>query len=222
MDEIEHHIEKSILRVLTLQETARFSEMRPSNIDSNLYAYHLKKLVKSKLIDKSGQDYKLSNHGLSYVDRISIDSFKRNTQPKITTSIVVKNNKGEILLTKRTKQPFISKWSLPMGKIHLGERNIAQSASRELQEKTSLIEKELRHIGDCYIRTYDQGFLISSLLTHVFATQNPISLNALPEGLRWFNQRTLKHQDIIPGVAQIAKLSSSPIPHFFEELELNI
>ena len=52
-DTIKHHIERSIIAYLMTHEHARFSEMRPSNIDTNLFTYHLKILVKQGYIEKT-------------------------------------------------------------------------------------------------------------------------------------------------------------------------
>ena len=87
MIEITHHIQKSILKYLTKQQTARYSQMRPPKVDSNLYAYHLKSLLKTGFIIKNNKDYSLSPSGLNYVETVSLDKFQIHSQPKITTRI---------------------------------------------------------------------------------------------------------------------------------------
>ena len=49
---INHHIQLHILSMLIHQEFARFRDMRPKNVDTNLYSYHLKLLIKQGLVAK--------------------------------------------------------------------------------------------------------------------------------------------------------------------------
>lgn len=49
---IDHHIQKHIMSVLTKNKFARFSDMKPRDVDSNLYAYHLKLLLRKRFVEK--------------------------------------------------------------------------------------------------------------------------------------------------------------------------
>ena len=53
---IEHHIQKHILSVLMHTKFARFRDMRPPKVDTNLYSYHLKLLIKSGFVQKQMPD----------------------------------------------------------------------------------------------------------------------------------------------------------------------
>jgi len=223
MDEIQHHIERSILRKLTTQASAHFSEMRPMIVDSNLYSYHLKKLVKRGLVVQSGRDYMLSARGLAYVDKISMDDFRTTShlQPKIVTSIILKNEDNQILLTKRAKQPFIGLWSLPMGKVHIEDATVGKAAEREIAEKTGLELADLRHVGDCYLKTMQGPDMISNLLTHVFIKDIPKTAITESAHMKWVHLAALSSPDAIPGVHQLTTLALTG-QKFFEELVLSI
>ena len=163
-----HHIQKHILKVLTYQAQARFSELRPPRTDTNLFSYHLKSLLRSGLVSKGERSYSLSATGLLYVDRISSERFEQRAQAKIITATIFRDEAGRVALVKRNKQPFIDSWGLPSGKIHLGE-TVAEGARREALEKTGLrTEVPLQHIGDGYIHSYVENQLVSSVLVHVF------------------------------------------------------
>ena len=58
-DTITHHIQKYIIGVLIHQKYARFRDLKPPRVDSNLYSYHLKKLLKQKIIQKIANPYTL-------------------------------------------------------------------------------------------------------------------------------------------------------------------
>ena len=72
MIEITHHIQKSILKYLTKQQTARYSQMRPPKVDSNLYAYHLKSLLKTGFIIKNNKGQTLSTEKFLNVSELRV------------------------------------------------------------------------------------------------------------------------------------------------------
>lgn len=211
-----HHIQKHILKILTNQATARFSELRPPRTDTNLFSYHLKSLLKIGLVAKNERQYTLSAEGLLYVDRISSERFEQRAQPKIITVGVLRDEEGRIALVKRTKQPFIDTWGLPSGKLHLGEA-VAQAARREVLEKTGIDAGELTHAGDAYINTSIDGVLVSSVLAHVFVGQ--VATSDCPVTVEWVRWPEVQHE-LSPGVAVlIEKALSVSGQRFFVELQ---
>ncbi|HUC96057.1 MAG TPA: NUDIX hydrolase [Candidatus Saccharimonadales bacterium] len=213
---IDHHIQKSILKVLSRKEFARYSEMRPEKTDSNLYAYHLNRLITSGYVDKSDKGYALSVKGLQYVEYTS-SSMKINRQPKITTAILLKDNDGNVLLTKRLKQPYINYYGLPLGKTHSDKDNgILDSARRELYEKTGVKYRKLTHVGDTYLKIHMDKILISDILVHVFAAtcKRRMSIN---ESSLWVDKKELSKTHLIPGVIEIVNMVDSG-ERFFNEI----
>ncbi len=105
---ITHHIQKYIISVLMYQEIARFRDLRPPKTETNLFSYHLNLLIKSGLITKTAGGYPISPACLSYVDRVSGEKQTIRRQTKIITMLLVKNSEGQVLLQKRSKQPYIN------------------------------------------------------------------------------------------------------------------
>jgi 8-oxo-dGTP pyrophosphatase MutT (NUDIX family) len=206
--EITHHIERDILKVLLYRDIARYAEMRPPRVDSNLYAYHLNKLVKGKVVEKSAAGYKLSSLGLRYMGYMASDT-RHRLQPKIVTGVVVKKDSNYVMLTQRKKQPFLGEWALPMGKLHLDDENILAAAKRELYEATGANDVELRHVGDCYLRTRLGGEEISNLLAHIFLARAEIV------GQGYFDVREI--EQVMPGVREIVELVETG-GRFFREI----
>ncbi len=215
-----HHIQKHILSVLTHNKTARFSQLRPPRTDSNLFSYHLKSLLKEKLVEKISEGYTLSAKGLALVDRLSMSSFEPRVQPKIITMAVILNNKGEVLMQQRKKQPFINKLTLPSGKLHLEDDSILKAAQREVDEKTGLKISNLKHVGDFYITVKRDKETISSVLAHLFLSKLK-NKPSLPLGSEWRKVDNLNSKDLAPAIEKIIKSVANGATDVFEELKVN-
>ena len=127
---IDHHIQKHIIGVLIHQKYARFRDLRPPGVDTNLYSYHLKAIQKDGWVEKTLEGYTLTQDGLAYVDRVSLKGLNIRSQPKIISMLVVQNSDGDVLLMRRTKQPYIDTWTLPYGKTHIEDISILDGAKR--------------------------------------------------------------------------------------------
>ncbi|MDO4774072.1 MAG: NUDIX hydrolase [Candidatus Saccharibacteria bacterium] len=215
-----HYIQKYILSILTHQQYARFRDMRPPKVDTNLYSYHLKLLQKRCMIQKTDGGYTLDKAGMLYIDRVSAALLNIRTQPKIITMIMVQNTDGDVLLQKRTKQPYINSWTLPYGKLHIDDASVQAAARREAYEKLGAHDLAMRHMGDCYIRVQQGGELLTTTLAHVFyAETNDI---VLTDGLIWVRPHKLGEYQLAPAVEQVVARTLFRDPFFFEEFTENL
>lgn len=212
---VTHHIQKYILSKLIHSKVARFRDLRPPGVDSNLYSYHLKTLLKQGYVQKVKAGYGLGLIGLRYVDRVNAETVKVRQQPRIITMLVLTNKSRQILLQKRQKQPYIDTWTLPNGKLHIGDQSITLAAQREAYEKLNLRTDRLNHRGDCYIRVYHQEELLSSTLAHIFEVKvGSIEMN---DSLQWVKLDQLSRLDLAPAVASIVGDTLDSVSYFFEE-----
>ena len=214
---VSHHIQKHVMNVLLHQKSARFRDLRPPRVDTNLYSYHLKLLQKMKLVEKTDTGYQLAPLGLEYVDRVNADKFFVRQQPKIVTMLVVQNADGDILLQKRTKQPYIDCWTLPYGKLHIDDSSVKMAAKRELREKLKLDGIGPEYAGDCYIRVWHDGQILSSTLIHVFRLYHDMIETS--ETVQWARPHKLAGLDLAPAVEQIMARTFFRDAHFFEEFD---
>lgn len=212
---VSHHIQKHILDVLMFQEIARFRDLRPPKVDTNLFSYHLKLLIKNNIVKKLAKGYTLSTNGLMYVDRVSVQSKMVRTQPKIITMLVIQNSEGEVLLWRRKRQPYINAWTLPYGKLHTDDVSIEAAVQRELTEKIVIQDQAVRHVGDCYIHVNTEGELLSSTLAHIFRFERDDIVTH--ENLMWVKPHKLSQYKLAPAVEQIIARTFFNDPHFFEE-----
>jgi ADP-ribose pyrophosphatase YjhB (NUDIX family) len=212
---ITHHIQKHIVDVLMFNEVARFRDLRPPKVDTNLFSYHLKLLIKSNIVKKLPNGYTLSTQGLAYVDRVSVLSKEVRPQPKIITMLVIQNSEGEVLLWQRKRQPYINAWTLPYGKLHTDDVSLEAAVQRELTEKIHLTDQIVRHAGDCYIHVKTEGQPLSTTLAHIFRFErDDIDLR---DNLIWVKPHKLWQYKLAPAVEQIVARSFFNDPHFFEE-----
>ena len=216
---INHHIQKHIIGVLIHQKYARFRDLRPPRVDTNLYSYHLKMLQKDGWVKKTDEGYTLTQDGLAYVDRVSIDKLNVRSQPKIISMLVVQNSEGDVLLMQRNKQPYIDTWTLPYGKTHIEDATILDSAKREWREKIGGEPASIVQAGDRYIRVRQADQIISSTLVHVFyVTDDEVTTH---ENLQWVRPHKLSRYDLAPAVEQVVARTFFRDPYFFEEFEEN-
>jgi len=212
---ITHHIQKHILDVLMFTEIARFRDLRPLKVDTNLFSYHLKLLIKNDIVKKIPSGYTLSTQGLAYVDRVSVVSKAVRTQPKIISMFVIQNSEGGVLLWRRKRQPYINAWTLPYGKLHTEDESLAAAVQRELSEKLALKGQTARHAGDCYIHVSTDGKLLSTTLAHIFRFEHDdIDLR---DNFIWVQPHKLGNYTLAPAVEKIITRSFFNDPHFFEE-----
>lgn len=217
--DISHHIQKHILGILYRQNIARFRDLRKPGVDTNLFSYHLKLLLKSRMVEKTDDGYTLGQKGLAYVDRISEKNMNVRTQPKIVTMIVVQNSNGDILLQKRVKQPYIDTWTLPYGKLHIDDVSTAAAAAREAYEKLGILSAPVEYAGDCYIRVHIEGEIVSTTLVHVFRFESDEITES--DTLQWARPHKLSQYALAPAVEEIVARTFFRDPVFFEEFTVD-
>lgn len=144
-----HQIQTKILERLMYSPKLKFSDLQLSDLTSKHFNYHLKVLIKQKLVTRSEKYYYLTNKGKEHVGRINEIDLSMEKQPKISIAIIVeKEEEGQkhYLLSKRLKQPYFGKIGGFTGKLKYGE-TFENGARRELLEETGLTgDFEFRHI----------------------------------------------------------------------------
>ena len=125
-------MEKKILNLFLFSHRLRFSEIGKNlRIRSNKLAYHLKGLVKRGVLAKEKDTYLLSEASEYLIPYLSK---KKSVLPVILIHI---GDKKRAFLYKREKRPFKGYFSLPGGRIIIGE-SIPSAAKRIMKEKFSI------------------------------------------------------------------------------------
>ena len=213
---VSHRIQKHILKVLTYQKYARFKDMKPEKIDSNLYNYHLKLMLKSGLIEKvEPVGYTLSSAGLSFADSVSLKNYAPRIQPKISTLLFILSE-NQVLLWPKLKQPFISSLSLPNGKVHYEDKSLESAARRELDYLASNYSLK-KQLGVVELVIYLEGKLISHQISHIFEAE--IS-DLKSQTALYYSLNDLKNLSLAPGTNEIIKTCINEKIFFYKHINL--
>lgn len=216
-----HRLQQHILQQLILNPELRYADIKPREVEGNLFMYHLKQLIAEGLVEKcdSGR-YRLTAKGQSHVDKLSLASLTPRVQPRIVTLVAVEDSDGRWLLYRRKRQPLIDTVGFPYGKIHLGE-SVHAAAARELLEKTGLTA-QLEHRGDGYATVYQGAEPVSEILFHLFYGRNPqgelVERSHIGEPF-WADVSQLPPDEVMPNMLDLLHLTQSyDGKRFFAEL----
>jgi 8-oxo-dGTP pyrophosphatase MutT (NUDIX family) len=211
-------IQDHILEQLIRHKTRRYTELKPRDIEGNLFMYHLKGLLREGIVEKDEKVYKLSLKGMQHVATISLRTGRVRKQPVILNVIIARNEKGEYLFSKWHRQPNTGLISFPHGMMHYGEP-IFESVKRELAEKAGL-EADLTYKGNVHIRVFRDKEIERHMLVQLFKADNLRAGRA--DELRpdvaesfWARIDDLRPEVFIPGfyeLVQMAEGASNVLP----------
>jgi len=133
--------------MLTFYQDSAFGTLRPRDVPTDQFNYHLQALVKSALLEAYGKGrkkcYALTTSGKRFVEQLETDLSKILTQGKRSVLLCCWRKRGskiEVLVHERTKEPFRGFVGFHSGKVRERE-TIFQAAARELKEETNLSGK---------------------------------------------------------------------------------
>lgn len=203
-----HHIKRHIMSSLTYKKWCRFSEMRPKNVDSNLYNYHLRSLMKEGYIEKSEKGYRLTPRGLRFADLVSARTFEAQLQAKNIIMMLIKNSEGKIMLWKRKKQPFIESWTLPNGKTHYEDSSLAESVERDCAKFFDSKPLDYKQVGVVEVYAKIESKVVSHIIAHLYVVKIKEG-SKVPGQTRWFSEDEIQMMSLAPAVKEILQIDTS-------------
>lgn len=212
---LNHHIQKRIFNRLVGAQSLRYSELKPKEIEANLFMYHLKELIKQGLVEKHEKQYQLTEEGKLIATRFSIRESGLRLMPSTLSIIYLHNPKGETLLYERKRQPYIGAIGFPSGKIHAGE-TLQLAAYRELEEKCGYqtTEVQLQLKGTFSLVSQNDAFIDNHVIGFVWqgtVESTKIHQNHAGETF-WAQWQEQDYSKFIPGFKEIVEACSQPHP----------
>lgn len=110
------------------------------------------------------------------------------SNPKPTVTVVVSNNKGGILMTRRARTPFKGWWCLPGGFVEYQE-SPEDAARREIQEEVGTKIKNLRLLGVYQIDNDPRGVHIDIIYYAEISGKAQLSKEVTE--FKFFNRKSL-------------------------------
>jgi ADP-ribose pyrophosphatase YjhB (NUDIX family)/predicted transcriptional regulator len=216
-----HKTQAIILRTLLFTPSANFAELqKATDLTSDHFNFHIKKLVESGLVIKHDAGYSLSQKGKEFSNRMDTDQNEIERQPKVSVALVVERNihgRREFLTQQRLKQPYYGFYGRIGGKVQWGE-SFEDAAARELKEETGLLADftygYVFHKRD--YRVSDKTLLEDKIFIVMYAKDPSGELMAEFEGGKnhWMTQAELEQQDkIFESARDFVKHLDAGIPY---------
>jgi hypothetical protein len=204
-----HWIQKHILRQLSTHISQRYSELKPKNVDGNLFMYHMQKLQTNGYVSKDDRAYKLSKSGKVFASRMSLRKGLPLMQPKIVVMLICQNADGDYLLFRWRRQPYYGLVSFPFSKLHFG-RSLQDTLQEALSYKTQL-SGQFNYLGDAYVRAQDNsGAVIEHTLAHLYKVTNVSGMLGAYDGLTgepfWGKPSEVPQGEQVAGFTDIFRL----------------
>jgi ADP-ribose pyrophosphatase YjhB (NUDIX family) len=219
---LDHHLQKGIIRKLLDKNGLKFSELKPKDIESNLFMYHMGRVKKLGLVEKKDTLYRLTSVGKQYVDRVNLDTIEFRIQPKVITLLALKRADGKWLIIERKHQPFLNAKGFPSGKVHYSER-LEDAAQRELREKANISDVSLQLRGNVSLRFVRDKEVINHILAYIFYGEVPddqaIEHNHKYYFTYWDDEAVISADHVFKGNKEILELLTTEKNFFFRELE---
>lgn len=220
---IEHHLQKDILNHLVTVPSARFAELKPKDVEGNIFTYHLHELIKHKYVAKlEDGSYCLTSLGKAagINNKLSGDALLQQAHSILL--LMVRDERGRWLLRKRLVHPMHGK----IGFIHaepVVDESVAATGARVLALKSGLIA-EFTVAGSGYIRITQnedvESFTHFTLLGATGAEGELITADATGENA-WHSNPDFSDGSFIPSMEDIATHAASG-ELFFTEFEYHL
>lgn len=120
--ELNHHIQRQILNCFLHSNTQSYTNLLIDGMSGNSFIYHLKALLRQKLILKTSlHTYEITPLGRLVLDNLSYETSRFRLRPTLGVFLVAKTKSGEYMLYESARQPFIGVSGFVFGKSRIGQ-----------------------------------------------------------------------------------------------------
>lgn len=211
-----HHIQKAILNNLATVESLRYSELKPDELDGNVFGYHLKQLIADKYVAKTDDgDYSLTLLGRNYI----VHRYEDPLAQAHTIFLIVIRRGDSWLMRRRLVQPLLGMSGFVHGEPQAGTRTI-ETARERLKDKTGLdVDLQIYSGGLITIRKNNQIESYSHAIILSGTTTDDVSIGSDATGEQFWStiQDVEAHQDeFLPSCLAIMQRIEAGDMSYFE------
>ena len=149
---LDHHLQRAVVYHLAQDDNLRFSELKPAEIESKLFTYHLKKVVSAGYVIKNEDGrYSLTAEGRRLGIRVLSDfQTLADRAHSVLFLVIRRKSDGAWLLYRRKIQPLVNRVGFMHCTPNAGE-SIFETATNICKERTGLT-CEFSALGNGYFR----------------------------------------------------------------------
>lgn len=217
---LEHHLQRQMLHTLIKYDAARFADLRPKTIDSNVVTYHLQQLMKQGLIEKKDGHYYVTAQGKIAGTTVTLTKSEQLAQAHTVFFIAAQNTDGAWLLRKRLFHPMLNKSGFVHGEPVAGQA-ISETAGEVFTEKTGLTAESFQPRGSGYITLVNESGAPESFIHFTLLLAENISGELIKDcssGENYWHTGSFDKDGLIPSMSTLMQKLTASDEHFYVEL----
>lgn len=193
-------IQEYIIVQLLRNSTARRKDLCPEGIESNLFTYHLDKIVTGGLITKTDRGiYSLTSRGQRYAGTMSTATNHATESIKTVVMMFGKHGDG-YLMFRWSRQPYLGKATPLYDRVPYG-KSMQDGINSALNDKLGQ-HIPVRFLTSALIKIYHKDFLITHMNTLIYyvSTKNIELPHQSRNGEAYIS--TLNSENLMDGVPE--------------------
>lgn len=217
---LEHHIQKHIVYTLAFADALRFGELKPDELENKAFDYHLKKVIRAGLVEKTADGrYRLTSEG-KRVGKGALKKQSRLIDRAYSTLLLAirRADDGAWLLMRRKTQPLIGLTGFMNAQPTAGDE-IVDTAQQVCRQQTGLTGEFVVQ-GHGYFRVYRAGSLESFIhftLLRCNDIQGALHQNSPLAEYYWDTDPDWSAPDMLPNMQTLHKMSVAPAGSFVDQ-----
>lgn len=214
---IEHNVQRQILRLLGRYEHARFTDIKPPELENNAFQYHLRQLIAAKLVRKNTDGtYEITPEGKQEFIVSHLSKTELHEQAHAIFLCALQDD-DKWLVARRKVQPEMGLTGFIHGEALIHEP-LLMTAAQRFRDKTSLTAS-FTIKGAGYIRIFKNGELSSfvhATLLYADSYSGTLETEYHTSSHAWMTLKALKKAPLIPSMPLLLNVLEGKAEPFFD------
>lgn len=160
-------IAQNALMVLVHKQEASIKDMKPKDMESNLFSYHLQSLITNGYVTKiSRGTYNLTSKGHTLAGSFSTVTNSQQENIKTVIMLYAKNHDGQYLFFQWNRQPYINMVTLLHDRMPSG-KSLDQGIRDASLDKLG-VELPMVYMTTALVKILHEGVLVSHMNALVY------------------------------------------------------